>query len=376
MIHNSLLLLPSQKIIDALSPIVAPNTLNIFNTEGIILASSDKDRIGSFHSGALKAAQTRLEVRIYPEEVSNYEGAKMGVNTPIIRAGEVIGIVGIYGHPDKVETISSLLAIISDHFIEQSKAIESCQRKIAIKESLINIIESNDDLRLNEIPPLVKKLNINLKGTMSLILIACKKDTNFFGININFTKLKLIKSSTDLLLKINNDYLIIKSNVDNLDDFLSDILKFESQLGLNILNVSSGTNFNKIENIFSSYNIAQSFKNCIWKQKIYNAMNPDQLLLILFNQNQSNSDLGSFYISQLKEKLDELSSNWIYPTIETYLFEDGRIQGMSEKLNIHKNSCIYRINKIIKTLKLNNCNTFTVAYFLGRILQIQKSKDF
>jgi GntP family gluconate:H+ symporter len=55
MIHNSLLL-PSQKIINALSPIVAPSTLNIFNAEGIILASSDIERIGSFHSGALKAA--------------------------------------------------------------------------------------------------------------------------------------------------------------------------------------------------------------------------------------------------------------------------------------------------------------------------------
>jgi sugar diacid utilization regulator len=376
MIHNSLLLLPSQKIIDALSPIVAPSTLNIFNTEGIILASSDKERIGSFHSGALKASTTKKEVKIYPHEVENYQGAKMGVNTPIIRAGEVIGVVGIYGHPDEVKTISTLLAIISDHFIEQSKAIESSQRRIAIKEDIINIISSGDTPRVKQILDQINKLNINLKTPISLVLIACKDDTDFFDVNSNFTKSKLIKSSTDLLLKLNNDYLILKSNVDDLDGFLDNILAAESHLGLDILNISAGTNFNKIENIFSSFNIAQSFKYSVWNHRKYNAMNPDELLLILFDKNLNNINLCELYVSQLKEKLDDMSSIWVYPTIEAYLFEDGRIQGMSEKLNIHKNSCIYRINKIINTLNLENCNTFTIAYFLGMIIQIQKSKDF
>jgi sugar diacid utilization regulator len=376
MIHNSLLLLPSQKIIDALSPIVAPSTLNIIGVDGYIIASSDKDRIGSFHSGALKAALTKEEVRIYPNEVDNYQGAKMGINTPIIRSGSVIGVVGIYGHPDEVKTISSLLAIISDHFIEQSKAIESSQRQIAIKEDLVNIITTRDKERVCEIIPSMEKLNIKIQAPISLILIAGKTDTNVFDINSNFTKLKLIKNSTDLLLKINNDYLILKSGVDNLDKYLDDILINESRLGLDILNVSAGMNFSKIDEIFYSYNIANSFKNSFWKQRKYNAMNSDELLLLIFNQDNCNPKLCSLYISKLKQKLDDMATCWVYPTIEAYLLEDGRIQGMSEILNIHKNSCIYRINKIIKTMELENCKTFTVAYFLGMILQIQKSKDF
>lgn len=375
MIQNSLLL-PSQKIIDALSPIVAPSTLNIIGTDGIIIASSDKERIGSFHAGAFKAAQTKEEVRIYPEEVPNYKGSKMGINTPIIKANQVIGVVGIYGHPDEIKTISSLLAIISEHFVEQSKAIESSQRQITIREELVSIIDSDNRDRVDEICPLIKKLNVNIKTPISLVLIANKNTSDIFDTTTRLTKSKLLKPSSDLLLNIDNDYLILKSQVKDLDNYLDAILDREKDLGLEIINVSAGINFNSIDEIYSSYKIAHNFKNCIYRQRKYNSMNQDQLMMLFFNTNSIEPQLSTTYISHLIQKLNDMHSSWVYPTIEAYLEEDGRIQGMSEKLIIHKNSCIYRLNKILKILDLENCKTFTIAYFLGMILQSQKSKDF
>ncbi|MDC7244193.1 MAG: sugar diacid recognition domain-containing protein, partial [Sphaerochaetaceae bacterium] len=78
----------AQDIIAKTASIVAPNTVNLMDENGIIIASSDQNRIGTFHSGALLAIKEKKEIDIFPDEVKSYEGAKQGVNIPIIKKGK------------------------------------------------------------------------------------------------------------------------------------------------------------------------------------------------------------------------------------------------------------------------------------------------
>ena len=70
-----------QKIVDRLMSILGKN-INIMNTEGIIIASGDASRIGSFHEGAKIAASEKADIIINEEDISHYKGVKKGINIP------------------------------------------------------------------------------------------------------------------------------------------------------------------------------------------------------------------------------------------------------------------------------------------------------
>ena len=87
---DSIFALLAQKIVDSTSCFVKTRTINIMNTKGIIIASSDISRIGTIHEGALEVVKTGLTVEIPVEKLHQYMGAKEGINTPIINNGKML----------------------------------------------------------------------------------------------------------------------------------------------------------------------------------------------------------------------------------------------------------------------------------------------
>ena len=85
----------AEKIVKELNTVI-DQSVNMMNEEGIIIASTDQERVGQIHEGARKIIEQNLEeLVIRPEDV--YEGSLEGVNYPIMIGGEVIGVVGITG---------------------------------------------------------------------------------------------------------------------------------------------------------------------------------------------------------------------------------------------------------------------------------------
>ena len=75
----------------------------------------------------------------------------------------------------------------------------------------------------------------------------------------------------------------------------------------------------------------------------------------------------------MKAKIDKADSFWIYPTLKAYVIFNGKIQSIANSLNIHKNTCIYRVNKLLELINLENCNSFTISYFFRAIIHSTKS---
>lgn len=73
---------------------VLPQRINLMDTHGIIIASTDAKRIGSFHGGADKILRENIpELRIHSDD--EYEGARRGTNFLLRVQGEPIGVLGI-----------------------------------------------------------------------------------------------------------------------------------------------------------------------------------------------------------------------------------------------------------------------------------------
>ena len=70
--------------------------VNMMDQQGTIIASTDASRIGTFHAGAKRVVDERLEcLTIHDDE--EYVGAKPGVNLPLRFQNDIIGVIGVTG---------------------------------------------------------------------------------------------------------------------------------------------------------------------------------------------------------------------------------------------------------------------------------------
>lgn len=55
----------------------------IVNTDGLIMAGTNDERVGQFHEGALICAKERRSVIITKEDETRLKGVKAGINLPV-----------------------------------------------------------------------------------------------------------------------------------------------------------------------------------------------------------------------------------------------------------------------------------------------------
>mgnify|MGYP000155212990 FL=1 len=85
---------------------VCGHDINFINKNGIIYASTNTSRIGSFHEIGKKAADTKTVIEV--QDNDHYEGTSSGVNIPVTHNGYFIAVIGISGSPDEVRKFAYL----------------------------------------------------------------------------------------------------------------------------------------------------------------------------------------------------------------------------------------------------------------------------
>ena len=80
--------------------------INFISTSGVIFASTNSARIGTFHEIGRQAAAsgTAVEVR----ESHDFAGIQAGINVPVFHGGKVLAVIGITGMPDEVRRYAYL----------------------------------------------------------------------------------------------------------------------------------------------------------------------------------------------------------------------------------------------------------------------------
>lgn len=106
----------AQQIVDSAKTIVGWN-VNFIDPQGVILASTDPKRVGTYHEAGHLAAKNRQVQVVHGDD--EYKGAHGGINYPIIMNGSVVGVVGITGQPEVVEKYGFLLTKICEVFMKE-----------------------------------------------------------------------------------------------------------------------------------------------------------------------------------------------------------------------------------------------------------------
>lgn len=106
----------AQEIVMQMKEVLA-HEINFMNSEAVIIASTDKNRIGQFHEGAFVVLQTDEALTILDD--TRFDGSKKGINIPVSFENEVIGVVGITGDKQIVEKYGAIIKKMTEILIKE-----------------------------------------------------------------------------------------------------------------------------------------------------------------------------------------------------------------------------------------------------------------
>ncbi len=133
----------AQQIVNNIIPI-AQNNINIMDSKGIIIGSGQNQRLNTFHRGAQDAIEHNKTIEIYPDDLDQYSGSYPGLNMPMVLNGQVIGVVGITGHPDKVRDTARVVKMVTELILEQEMLLEEARSQHHLKENFaVTLLSDN-----------------------------------------------------------------------------------------------------------------------------------------------------------------------------------------------------------------------------------------
>lgn len=94
--------------------------INFMDQEGYIVASTDKARLGTLHTGARRIIEEKLPELYITEEMEN-STTKKGINLPITIRDEIVGVVGITGDKERVAGYGNIVRRMTEIMVEDSR---------------------------------------------------------------------------------------------------------------------------------------------------------------------------------------------------------------------------------------------------------------
>lgn len=290
-----------------------PHNINIISKEGEIIASGNKKRIGDFHPSGKKAAESKQTVLVYEDK----GGEKPGANEPIIIDDEVIGVVGISGPPDQVAVFSKILSTATKLMINQEEKVslhyEYLSRKEQLLLDLLNLSEESYSHEL--IQEAQDYFSVNLKNEFT----------------VGFTEKNEVLTAK--YLQSRHHFVSYKTGY--LLFFKANQVKEEQIANCGRVFLDTGFSLKEnVKNILNTY-LYVNYYGIETDQKIYAKDYPN---FLLENPHLPISRYKYDHIFSLDDQSVE--------TLKVFVKNNMNQKETSQDLFIHRNSLIYRLDKI------------------------------
>ena len=146
------------------------HNINIMDREGVIIASRDPSRVGSFHDAARRLVATGAAVERVMPGSSLPAGVRPGVNLPVLHRSETVGVVGVTGDPDRVEALAYAVKTSIESMLELQAWKDRALRHQDRKNRLVNLLLYEDETLAAE--PLARALGYDPALPRAPLLIA------------------------------------------------------------------------------------------------------------------------------------------------------------------------------------------------------------
>ena len=361
----------AQQLVETASQLVRGRTVNIMDTDGVIIASTEKERIGTYHKGAGDAIRTGKPVAIEKDQVAQFPGAKEGYNLPLYSRGKIIGVVGIYGNPGEVYDTAQLLGAYTIQFFEQNADWQQQTMENELRGKLLDLLVSLDAADDENASSLLRTLHLRPVFPLRVLIIGLSGTADSMRRLHLFTPLIAELRAQGFLNPVCDVWgihgsclTIVKSRADALGrDSLKrlwDLLPHQEQA----CRISAGSNASSFGEIKTSYEEALTL-NALTDDPIQDFSDPQcRFRYFMYRSEKRFSPYVQQLYDQLQTALGTRDLPALLETAACYYEENGSVTRAAELLHIHKNTLQYRLRLLWDALEISGLNGFEREYFL------------
>ncbi|QIM67658.1 hypothetical protein A4G16_10000 [Mannheimia granulomatis] len=346
---------------------IIPNSVNVMDENGVIIASGDQSRIGQLHTGAIIALRNSQAVEIDENLAKqwHYE-AKAGINLPLNYLGSNVGVVGISGEPNEVRQYAQLVKMAAELIMQQAFELEQERWQRRYREEFARALLKGT-LSQEKIREQAVFFGQDFAKPLSVTLIKMNEPTadKLQGLidylEHHFPHLLTAVVSLDKIALINNlaaDKSLIHYVLTKLSEWN---ISFKIVVGLSVDNLSQTTM--SYQTARHTLNYAEQMQ--LRRQTIYF----DDFKLPALMYNFSCSKEGKTLLVPFQSLLNSDKKQMLLKTLRQYFFSNCDLNHAAQKLFIHPNTLRYRLEKIeqITGLSFNNIEQKFILY-LGAVL--------
>lgn len=354
----------AQSIVEKTMSVVNYN-INIMNDMGSIIASGDEERIGTIHEGSIIALQRKSEFNVSKNESKKLKGVQPGINVVIQFQNKIVGVIGITGNPKEVLGYGKLIKLTAEMMIEQEFVMKEIEWNNKIKDEMVLALINNKQNSLLLMDEYIKKFKISYGQPMNTIIIELSiKDISLKNeLNISNRIISILEGTFkgSLVSVIDSKTIVLLHKCychnDKREDYEEKVKKVNEKIRKEIgitIKIATGKIYNKLSEVYKSFNIAK--ETLLFGKKMHPKENIYIFDILKFDM--------LFYQNSAKWKNDELEETYklialkdkkgvIRETIKALIEENGELNSIALKLFIHRNTLIYRLDKIYKLTNRN-----------------------
>ncbi len=334
----------AQGIVDAVKEVVDKD-INFIDKNGIIIASTNEQRVNSYHQAGYEAIEKSNNIVVENDDI--YKGSQKGINYPIKMNNATVGAIGITGVPEDISKLGFLVTKITEIFIKEQQLNYRYQWdkqrvNYVVKSLIYNNIEDK-----NQIEEILRDFDIDPNQKFAIVIMKINKEYCTSGLeaienditrvfDLIGNKFKVYVYPNEFIVLINEERYKMLKQV-----YLDILEKYKNAL-------SGGVGrLNSLYDTHKSYKEARiALKYSQENNKILTYINSLKLEVILENLDNETKNI---YVEKVLRKLSEDEIN----LLETYYKNDMSLKLTSQDLYIHKNTLQYKLEKIKQKSQLD-----------------------
>ena len=332
--------------------------INIMNEQGVIIASRDPKRVGSFHEVAYYIV-TGNEDMVVTSAAGEYHGVQPGINMVINIDGRREGVVGITGEPKEIKSVALITKMAIEAMLKYEKQQEELRRRRTKKEYFTNLLIHAQYQDPGELRSAAKQLNYS--ENIIRIPILCRLEDMETEAFLATIKNGLEHKKEDISILVDNSHVLIFKTMPAkssdifgnykyiIGEYLSTALQWLRQQ-----EKSCKFYIGTFQESFTQY--YNAYRHCKWLEEnaavsgssafFYDYTGDFMRSIVPMNELQ-------WMFNVYEKKMDDKFKKMFMEITGALIRTNYNLAAASKELFMHKNTLLYRYNKVKEALNIN-----------------------
>lgn len=370
----------AKRIIERISKCIDYN-VNIMDEKGIIIASRNASRIGTYHEIALQIIRGDEDTIIVDNEITQF-GVKQGVNMAIYYKKRKEGVIGITGKPEEVMPIAMVIKMSVEVMLEYELYRQDRLQRRNLKEQFLNLVLYSDKIEQEDWQRFTEPLKLDESIIRIPILITIEDMTDAYENIINAIRNGSNHFTQDLICLTREKDILLYKAVDEKKENLLQSYKYivaesisEALRYMRTANYSYKVYVGSFQSDFRYYR--SGYEHCMWLKK-----NKQNVQSGYFYDYASEYFMSTIPLTELQVVYDTIERNVGEKFIESFkeIVEALRranfnLNEASSMMHIHRNTLVYRLDKVRETLNADPIGDNSDREFISGFYTYLKRKE-